>query len=294
MKITFLVSVLLLSFVSNAQSEQLPSMFWNNYSQFNPAVSGMEYQHKGILTHRNEWPSLSGNRRTLFANYDGRIGRRHGVGLNLIGSKSLWGTQHQKIQANYSYHHVMNNSRRISIGISPSYNRSAVSEVWGPSVTKTNSLNFNTGIAYQGSTILAGVGVTQLFNIESSEGGGESNLKPNFFAHFRKRFQIGRKLDVYLDGVYQTVDGFHSAKLNARIVLYNKFMFGGGIGARDNFMAQIGWDISDRFRVAYAYDTTVSKLNNGTSGGSHEFTLGYVMKYRSQRSSFINIGTPSF
>jgi hypothetical protein len=135
---------------------------------------------------------------------------------------------------------------------------------------------------------------TQVFNIESSEGGGESNLKPNFFAHFRKIFQIGRKLEVYLDGVYQTVDGFHSAKLNARIVLYDKFMFGGGIGARDNFMAQIGWDIANRFRVAYAYDTSVNKLSNGASGGSHEFTLGYVIKYRVRNLAFRTISTPNF
>ena len=72
-------------------------------------------------------------------------------------------------------------------------------------------------------------------------------------------------------------------------------MFGGGIGLRDNFMLQAGWDIDDRFRVAYAYDTSVSKLNNGISGGSHEFTLGYVVKYRS-RNKLVHpiMGTPSF
>ncbi|MFT6500595.1 MAG: type IX secretion system PorP/SprF family membrane protein [Crocinitomicaceae bacterium] len=294
MKTITLLSILILSFVSNAQDEHSPSMFWNNYTQFNPAVSGLEYQHKGILSYRNEWPSLSGNRRTLFANYDGRIGRRHGVGLNLTSSRRYWGTQHQEVQVNYSYHHVMKNSRRISIGVSPSYNRSAVSEVWGPPISKTNSLNFNTGIAYQGSTILAGIGVTQLFNIASSEGGGATDLKPNFFAHFRKIFQIGRNLDIFLDGVYQTADGFHSAKLNARVVLYDKFMFGGGIGGRNNLMAQVGWDIDNRFRVAYAYDASVSKLSNGVSGGSHEFTLGYVMKYRVRNLSFRNISTPNF
>ncbi|MFT6244093.1 MAG: type IX secretion system PorP/SprF family membrane protein [Salibacteraceae bacterium] len=294
MKTITLVSILILSFVSNAQNEQSPSMFWNNYSQFNPAVSGLEYQQKGILTYRNQWPSLTAATQTLFANYEARIGRRHGIGLNLISEQGLIGNQSQKVQANYSYHFVMKNSRRISIGISPSFDRSVSVEYWPTLVSKKSSLNFNTGIGYQGETILAGIGVTRFLDITSTDGFMDVNLNPGLYAHIRKIFDVSRNIDIYLDGVYRTFDGFNTFKLNTRIVLYDKFMFGGGIGGRNNLMAQVGWDIDNRFRVAYAYDTEVSKLNNGISGGSHEFTLGYVMKYRSQRLSFINIGTPSF
>lgn len=294
MKTITLVSILILSFVSNAQNEQSPSMFWNNYSQFNPAVSGLEYQQKGILTYRNQWPSLTAATQTLFANYEARIGRRHGIGLNLISEQGLIGNQSQKVQANYSYHFVMKNSRRISIGISPSFDRSVSVEYWPTLVSKKSSLNFNTGIGYQGETILAGIGVTRLLDITSIDGFIGTNLTPGLYAHIRKIFAINRSLDIYLEGVYQSQDGFRSFNLNTRIVLYNKFMFGGGIGLRDNFMVQLGWDINDRFRVAYAYDTAVSKLNNAISGGSHELTLGYVVKYRSQRLSFTNISMPNF
>lgn len=294
MKTITLVSLLILSFVSNAQDEKSPSMFWNNYSQFNPAVSGLEYKQKGILTYRNEWPALTSNARTLFANYEARVGRRHGVGLNLIGSKGLAGNRHQEIQANYSYHHVMKNSRRISIGVSPSYIRDVNTQFNGAPQIKTNSLSFNTGIGYQGKTILAGIGVTRLLDITSTDNIKGVNVKPGLFAHIRKIFDVSRNIDIYLDGIYKTRDGFRSFNLNTRIVLYDKFMFGGGIGLRDNFMIQFGWDIDDRFRVAYAFDETLSKLSNGTSGGSHELTLGYVMKYRSQRLNFKNIGVPNF
>lgn len=292
MKILLFCTIILLSFASNAQQEHVSSMFWNNYSEINPATVGLVNKQQAILSYRNQWPSLSGNERVLFANYNARVGRRHGVGGN-ITSGTVGSSEYQEIQANYSYQHVVG-SRRFSIGAGPSYNRTVFSSPLFPIQSRSNTLNFNTGVAYQGKTILAGVGATQLFALDFNSDSIGVNLTPHYYAHFRNIFILSRTMEVYLEGMYRLSSGFQTLELNARIVLFNKLMFGVGSRGKDTYSAQIGWDIDDHFRIAYANDRRISKLSNG-SGASHEFSLGYVVKYRvRKRHAYPISGNPSF
>ncbi|MFT6500596.1 MAG: type IX secretion system PorP/SprF family membrane protein [Crocinitomicaceae bacterium] len=277
MKILLFCTIIFLSFESNAQQEHVSSMFWNNYSEINPATVGLVNKQQAILSYRNQWPSLSGNERVLFANYNARIGRHHGVGGN-ITSGTVGSSEFQEVQANYSYQHIVG-SRRISIGVGPSYNRTVFSSPLFPIESRSNTLNFNTGVAYQGKTILAGVGATQLFALNFNSDSIGMNLTPHYYAHFRNIFILSRTMEVYLEGIYRLSNGFQALELNARIVLFNKLMFGIGYRGKDTYSAQLGWDIDDHFRIAYANDRTINKLSNG-AGVSHEFSLGYVVKYR--------------
>ncbi|NRA11214.1 MAG: type IX secretion system membrane protein PorP/SprF [Crocinitomicaceae bacterium] len=291
MKALLLTTLILSSFATNAQQEHLSSMYWNNYSEFNPATSGLVNKHQAMVSYRNQSPSISGNPRTFFANYNAKVGRHHGVGGNITSGKFGYGT-FQEIQANYNYQLVLGNSRRISFGAGPSLYRHTFSFPGTSIESRSNTLNFNTGIAYQGKSILAGVGATQLFAIELSNDPATS-LIPHYYAHFRKIFELTWNLDLYLEGLYQTSDSFHVLEFNARVVYYNKFMLGVGYRSKDTYIAHIGWDINDQFRIAYAYDRTVNKLSSSFST-SHEFTLGYVMKYTVQPRDFRRMSSISF
>ncbi|NRA11215.1 MAG: PorP/SprF family type IX secretion system membrane protein [Crocinitomicaceae bacterium] len=292
MKAPLFTILILLSYTSNAQQEHLSSMFWNNYSEINPATSGLENKHQGMISHRNQNPSLTGNERTIFANYNARVGRRHGVSGN-ITSGTIGFNKYQEIQTNYSYQLLLGGSRRLSFGAGPSFTTNTISDPWIPFNSRSNVLNFNTGIAYQGQSILAGAGATQLFAIELSNDSITTSLRPHYYAHFRNIFTLTRSLELYLEGLYRTSNAVQSLEFNARLLFYNKLMLGVGYRSRDTYIAHIGWDIDDHFRIAYAYERGLSKLST-TLGESHEFTLGYVVKYRVRRKYGHYIGTPSF
>jgi hypothetical protein len=48
------------------------------------------------------------------------------------------------------------------------------------------------------------------------------------------------------------------------------------------------------FKVGYSYDVTVSKLNNGVSGGSHEISMGFNLNCKKPIPKFRTISCPSF
>jgi hypothetical protein len=51
---------------------------------------------------------------------------------------------------------------------------------------------------------------------------------------------------------------------------------------------------TDKIKIGYSYDITVSKLGNGISGGSHEVSLGFNLKCRRKPRNFRKISCPSF
>ena len=62
---------------------------------------------------------------------------------------------------------------------------------------------------------------------------------------------------------------------------------------RDAFIMTFGINTGN-FRIGYSYDVTVSKLNNGVSGGSHEISLGLNLNCRNKPQSFKTLSCPSF
>ena len=48
------------------------------------------------------------------------------------------------------------------------------------------------------------------------------------------------------------------------------------------------------FKIGYSYDVTVSTLNNGISGGSHEVSLGYNVNCKKRGPTWRTISCPSF
>jgi hypothetical protein len=51
---------------------------------------------------------------------------------------------------------------------------------------------------------------------------------------------------------------------------------------------------TDKFKIGYSYDLTVSQLGNGTSGGSHEVSMGINLKCKKKPKNFRKTSCPSF
>jgi type IX secretion system PorP/SprF family membrane protein len=127
---------------------------------------------------------------------------------------------------------------------------------------------------------------------------GESKLPMRFTGHMGAEIPLGARskyansTSIMPNIIYQYQNGFQELNIGTYIK-YGSFNFGAWYRNRDAFILTLGIN-TGKFKLGYSYDVTVSKLNNGVSGGSHEISLGINLNCTSKPASFRTISCPSF
>jgi type IX secretion system PorP/SprF family membrane protein len=143
-----------------------------------------------------------------------------------------------------------------------------------------------------------GVAVNHLNMPDESMIEGESRLPMRFTGHVGAEIKLGKNsqynnvTSIMPNVIYQYQNGFQELSLGT-YVKYGVFNVGAWYRNRDAFILSIGINTGN-FKIGYSYDVTVSKLNNGVSGGSHEISLGLNLNCKDKPSSFRTISCPSF
>lgn len=247
------------------------NMFWNNYSNFNPAMSGFQHELHGALTYRNRYPSLSGNYAGLYGNVGANIASHHGVGIVYSG-EYLPGVNSHKALLNYNYQFHFKKAGKLALGTGVGF---------GHITQPINSFELNLGAAYNWKNLYVGFSATNLTPPEQNPISSYYAPRSGYNFHAEYTFQLGEKFQLTQRLLYAYQDGFHRLEPNLTLAYDQRFSLGVSYKARDAFGINTSWNIKKKFLVAYSYDVTISKLNNGVSGGSHEFTLGYFLKNKS-------------
>ncbi|MFM7637164.1 MAG: PorP/SprF family type IX secretion system membrane protein, partial [Crocinitomicaceae bacterium] len=127
---------------------------------------------------------------------------------------------------------------------------------------------------------------------------GKSNLPMRFTGHAGAEIKLGRRgrfsntTSILPNIIYQYQNGFQELNIGT-YVKFGNLSFGTWYRNRDAFILSLGL-VTDKFKLGYSYDLTVSKLGNGISGGSHEISLGINLKCRKKAKNFRKISCPSF
>lgn len=294
-----------IGFSIHAQQDLLTTQFWNNYSHFNPATSGLFYDHQAAVSYRDQWDQVSGAPKSLLANYSILLARHHGIGVN-YSHDELGFSRTNQINLNYNYQFILGTRKgsfqKLSVGASVGITQFAMKAAWIPPTTfEDPSLpadfsdiepNFNAGIAYQGRSLFAGIGVTHLTGASLHGNGANTyvyNQTRHYYAMASHTFRFGslEKFEIIPRAITRTDMVKISADFNllAAYSIKEKQRLWLGLGYRTNnainFMA--GCDIYKRYRIGYSYDLTLSKLSS-ISRGSHEFVLGFYMNNKPRQS----------
>ena len=308
-------------FIIGTVSAQDPTFtqFYANPLYLNPALAGSNNCGRIASNYRNEWPQLTGNYITYSASYDQYF-------KNISGGFGILATHDQQGQGTikttmlgliYSYHATLTRKWKLLFGVRAAWYQKSLDWdklTFGDMIDPRRGFIYATGDVPRGGTrgffdasagtviynknFFAGAAVHHLNTPNESMIIGDSKLPMRVTAHMGAEIQLGAKskysntTSIMPNVIYQYQNGFQELSVGTYIK-YGAFNAGAWYRNRDAFILTIGIN-TGKFRLGYSYDVTVSKLNNGVSGGSHEISLGFNLKCKKSVQKFRMISCPSF
>jgi len=316
----FIVVSLVCLTATNAYSQDPQfTQFYANPIYLNPAFAGSHGCPRFAMNYRNEWPSLTGNYVTYSMSYDQYFKNiSGGIGVIALHDQQGQGTIYTSMLGLvYSYHLKVNRKFQMMFGARAAMVNKYLDWdklTFGDMIDPRRGFIYQTGDVQRGGNryffdasagfvgfskhFFFGGAVHHLNRPDESMIIGSSRLPMRFTGHMGAEIKLGGKsqyrniTSIMPNVIYQYQNGFQEIAIGT-YVKYGAFNVGAWYRNKDAFILSIGVD-TGKFKLGYSYDITVSKLNNGVSGGSHEVSLGLKLDCKDKIPSFKTISCPSF
>lgn len=276
-----------------AQQEVMVSHYMFNGLFLNPAYAGSHPYMSATALHRSQWVGLEGAPSTQVFGFDTPLfDNKLGAGLTVINDR-IGDTRQLEVNANVAYHLQLDkeNKHRLAFGIRAGVTnysaRLTDTEVWESndpvfSQDINNELipRFGAGVYYYSERIYAGISIPTLYAADSKiklniDDLRESYYTRHYFLNAGVVFDVGEKFQIKPSTLVKIEE---AAPVNVDIncnVLYNNLIWVGvSYRTGDAVVALLDVNVTPQFRIGYAYDFTLSQLNQH-SNGTHEIMLGY-------------------
>lgn len=314
-----LITVIMLTSFDAIAQDPTFTQFYANPLYLNPAFAGSNGCPRFAMNYRNQWPSLTGNFVTYSASYDQYFKSINGgFGAMLMhdqqGKASI---QTSTLALFYSYHLKVNRKFTMLFGARAAWMQKFLDWdklTFGDMIDPRRGFIYQTGDVPRGGSrgffdasagfvgfskkFFFGFAAHHLNRPNESMIIGNSQLPIKLTAHIGADIPLGGKsryqnvTSVMPNIIYQYQNGFMELNLGTYIK-YGNFQAGFWFRNRDAFILALGINTGN-FKLGYSYDVTVSKLNNGVSGGSHEISMGINLRCKKKPVSFRTISCPSF
>jgi type IX secretion system PorP/SprF family membrane protein len=264
------------------------TQYMYNQNIINPAYAGSKGTLSLSLLGRSQWIGFSGAPETLTLAIHSPIGEKTGLGLSIIHDE-IGPVIENNIFADFSYTISLENEKKVAFGIKAGLTTLDVSSISGldpdyvlNTPIQKSSPNFGAGIFYYSSKFYAGFSIPnflQTRHLELDNGvNTTASEKMHYFLTSGYVFDIKKNLKLKPSTMIKMTSGAPLSIDMSINALYNdKFEFGLNYRFEDSLSAILGFQISDEFKLGYAYDYTTSNLSEFNSG-SHEVILIYDFK----------------
>jgi len=141
------------------------------------------------------------------------------------------------------------------------------------------TMDLEAGIYFHGKGIFAGISANQLTGDLVKFGNRTVNFDPrrHYFLTGGYKIQVNNKMTItpalllkYVTPAPVTVEG------TVQVEFRERFWFGATYRHKDALVAMFGAVISEKFKIGYSYDLSISKMIGYNSGG-HELVLGLML-----------------
>jgi len=292
MKLNFkiIIGICALLFASTMFAQQDPqfTQYMYNTLSVNSAYAGSRGHVAITGVHRTQWVGIDGAPESQTLTFDSPIGKKVGLGIAIINDKL--GPAHETyFDANFSYSINTSETHKLSFGLKGGIRLFDID--WSRGTRQTsNDVLFNENI----SRILPTVGAGLYYHSERSYLGVSV---PNFFTnqHYDDIQQAvaAERLHLFvIGGVVRDLSSTIKFKpaflfkyvvgapiivdLSANFMFNDKLRLGLAYRWDDAISALVGFQVTQKLLVGYAYDRTNTELQRATSG-SHEIMLRYEL-----------------
>lgn len=251
----------------------------------NPGAIGYNMDHNIMVNYRNKWSGIDGAPRTITLAYNGAVGNRLGLGVNILSDK-FGELQTFKGGLGLSYT-IQSENNQVGFGLSADYIKYGLAS-FGNSTPGdpviNNALNgeeyFDASFGVYGvylNKLTYGLVLPSLVSARISDIDQQSTSRELGFI-----LQLGYKLDVHPD--ISLTPNIIMKKLNNVPTHIDMNLYFGFL--QDKLMAGVNYTIGadkrlgfmlgtkiDKFNFYYSYNTT-SHIIQDYNNGSHELTIG--------------------
>ncbi|MFZ6051724.1 PorP/SprF family type IX secretion system membrane protein [Halocola ammonii] len=289
-KILLIATGICMAVALQAQQELQVSQYMFNGLFLNPAYAGSHEYFSASALHRSQWVNFDGAPSTQLVSIDGPLAdNKLGVGL-IVSNDRIGITNQFEASANFAYH-LETGAGKLSFGLraglsmySADFNEIQNWDENDPVYQNGNIENqaipkFGAGIYYYTDKFYAGVSVPTIIAADDNlipEGSSQSSFfEEHFFLNAGYVFETSGPIAIkpsFLAKYQQAAPMEFDINCN---FYYNNFI-GLGVGYRtgDAVVGMLDINITNQFRVGYAYDYTLSDIND-FANGSHEIMLGF-------------------
>ena len=276
------------------------SLYMLNRFNYNPAYAGMDYELSANAVYRKQWVNVPQSPSNASINLHMPLFiARGGIGIQ-FESDVIGVQQSTLVQLAYNYQLEIGDGI-LSLGVAGGLLQRSIdgSRIRTPDgiYDEGNGLfdhmdgilplteesgqtpTFDAGIYYKSEWLEGGLSVRNLVEPTIGLSTLDIQVTRNYFGTATATIDLGYTLSLQPSVMVRSDLTQTQTELSLIGVYEDKFMLGGSVRGynTDSFDAIAiigGWNISESLRLAYAYDVTISNLNN-VSNGSHEIMLGY-------------------
>ena len=282
------------------------SLFMMNNLNWNPAYAGLDNSLSATGVYRAQWTGLEGNPVTQNVNFHLPLYvLSSGIGVNLENDE-LGAERRTTGTVSYNYQLPVGRRGLLAIGLSAGmaqrtldgarlrtpdgeYDIPDAVIIHNDDLLPISQINaaaatFGAGLYYYSERFEAGFAARNLSEPTVNLDAISLQLKRAFFFNAGAHFDLGESLSLHPSLLVRS-DLAQTQTDVAAILRYNDNIFGGasfrGYNS-DNIDAVAiiaGFKLSDNITLAYAYDLTLSTLNQ-VSNGSHEVMINYNLNKR--------------
>lgn len=245
--------------------------------------------------YRSQWVGIEGSPQTITFGIDSPIGKFDGLGLSIVQDE-LGPSEETYIDANYAHQLIVNRKGdRLALGLKASVRFFSLDWSKGrfrdPDVAFSENINsrllpsVGAGVFYYTSKWYLGLSTPNVFTNAHYDEIQESEAieRLHFFLIGGYVFDVNADLKFKPSFFVKQVQGSPLAvDVSANFLAYETLNLGVNYRWDDSISGLIGFQISPKLNMGYAYDFSINELNNYNSG-THEIFLRYQFISRENR-----------
>lgn len=271
------------------------TQYMYNTQAINSGYTGTQGKLAASLLYRTQWVGIDGAPETQSFTAHGLVKDRIGLGLTILND-NLGASNNFEVNANFAYHIRTGQSTTLSLGLNAGldifnidYSKGNIANgldpVFQENLNETRPI-VGAGIFYFGSKWYLGISSNNLLNsqIYNDNESTVTERKSQYYFMGGYVFDLGRSvkfkpavLTKHVSGSPITVDA------SANFLLRERLSLGLAYRYDDAISALAGFYITDNFFLGYAYDYSLTGLEN-YNDGSHEIILTYNLEGLKKRA----------